>query len=108
MAHSTSSPPNALDHVEDVDASIREMSRVTADNGTILLMVVTRHKPTAAEPHWIDWDIVDRFPGCVPEWTARNGLKWNHDVSATLNKGIPYRRGKGLLRARLHRAPEDR
>ena len=94
---------NSLDHVEDVDATLREMSRVTADDGLILVTVATRHKPTAAEPHWIDWDIVERFPSCVVEWTVRNGVRWDHNLFRSIDDDLPSRGGKGLLRTRLRR-----
>jgi SAM-dependent methyltransferase len=98
---------NSLDHVEDLDATIHEISRVTADGGLVLLTVEVRHKPTAAEPHWLDWDIGDRFPECAVEWSARNGVRWDHDLFRSIDHDVDYRSGRGILRARLRRQPRS-
>jgi ubiquinone/menaquinone biosynthesis C-methylase UbiE len=52
---------NSLDHVDDVDAAIREMIRVLAPGGMILLVVEIHPKPTIAEPHALPWQLVHRF-----------------------------------------------
>lgn len=44
---------NSLDHVEDVDASLREIVRVTKPGGRFLLIVEVNHAPTDCEPHCI-------------------------------------------------------
>jgi SAM-dependent methyltransferase len=41
---------NSLDHVDDLDAAIRELSRVTKTNGTMLLICEVNHAPTSTEP----------------------------------------------------------
>ncbi|MFU8812918.1 MAG: class I SAM-dependent methyltransferase [Balneolaceae bacterium] len=52
---------NSLDHVSDVEHSIREIKRVTAHNGLFLLMVEINHPPTECEPHELSPHIVDAF-----------------------------------------------
>ncbi len=42
---------NSLDHVEDVDQTLREIKRVTRPGGIFLLLVEVNHLPTACEPH---------------------------------------------------------
>ena len=42
---------NALDHVEDVDQTIKEIKRVTRPGGIFLLLVEVNHPPTDCEPH---------------------------------------------------------
>lgn len=42
---------NSLDHVEDVNQTLREIKRVTRPNGIFLLLVEVNHPPTACEPH---------------------------------------------------------
>jgi ubiquinone/menaquinone biosynthesis C-methylase UbiE len=42
---------NSLDHVEDVDETLREIKRVTRPGGIFLLLVEVNHPPTACEPH---------------------------------------------------------
>jgi SAM-dependent methyltransferase len=45
---------NALDHVDDLDATIREVKRVTKRGGFFLLSVEINHPPTSTEPITID------------------------------------------------------
>jgi SAM-dependent methyltransferase len=52
---------NSLDHVDDVDAAMREMVRVLARGGLILVVVEIHPKPTIAEPHALPWDLARRF-----------------------------------------------
>jgi SAM-dependent methyltransferase len=54
---------NSLDHVDDVDQAIREMTRVLAPGGMILLIVEIHPRPTIAEPHALPWDLTKRFGG---------------------------------------------
>ena len=56
---------NSLDHVNDVDAAMREMIRVVAPGGLILLVVEIHPKPTIAEPHALPWSLAQRFEPAV-------------------------------------------
>jgi ubiquinone/menaquinone biosynthesis C-methylase UbiE len=96
---------NSLDHVDDVPGTIAEVSRVAVEGGTLLLTVEVRHRPTATEPHWLDWDIVDQFSDWTVAWTARNGVRRDHNLYRSIDEDQPYRSGHGLLRARLIRNP---
>ena len=49
---------NALDHVEDVRASLQEMTRVLRPGGMLVLVVDIHRRPTVAEPHALPWDLV--------------------------------------------------
>jgi ubiquinone/menaquinone biosynthesis C-methylase UbiE len=42
---------NSLDHVEDIDMTIKEIKRVTRPGGIFLLLVEVNHPPTDCEPH---------------------------------------------------------
>lgn len=42
---------NSLDHVEDVDQTLREIKRVVRPGGLFLLLVEVNHEPTDCEPH---------------------------------------------------------
>jgi SAM-dependent methyltransferase len=99
---------NALDHVDDVDTTIRELTRIAAPGATLLLLVETCHEPTPTEPHYIDWSVVERFGGWAPEWQKRNGIRDDHSLYDTIRDDIPYPGdGPGILRARLRRLADD-
>lgn len=42
---------NSLDHVEDVEKTIKEIKRVISGKGIFLLLVEVNHPPNACEPH---------------------------------------------------------
>jgi hypothetical protein len=52
---------NALDHVDDLDATIREVKRVTKRGGFFLLSVEINHPPTSTEPITIDDDVLRKL-----------------------------------------------
>lgn len=52
---------NSLDHVDDLEASVREIKRVTAPGGHFLLITDVNHEPTVTEPVSYGWDVVDAF-----------------------------------------------
>ncbi|MCW2990427.1 MAG: hypothetical protein JWM73_1021 [Solirubrobacterales bacterium] len=54
---------NSIDHVDDLDASIAEIERVTAPGGLLLLIVDVNHEPTPTEPQRLGWDLLERFSG---------------------------------------------
>lgn len=96
---------NSLDHVGDIPRTIAEVSRVAVDGGTLLLTVEVRRQPTATEPHWLDWDIVDQFSDWTVAWSARNAVRRDHNLYRSVDEDRRYRSGHGLLRARLVRNP---
>ena len=97
---------NCLDHVDDVDATVREIKRVTAANGRVLLIVETGHAPTPTEPHRLDESIVDLFAPEFAVVSARSfGVRADHNLYASLLDEVPYVPGKpGIFCARLERA----
>jgi ubiquinone/menaquinone biosynthesis C-methylase UbiE len=42
---------NSLDHVKDVNRTLKEIKRITRPGGHFLLLVEVNHPPTACEPH---------------------------------------------------------
>jgi ubiquinone/menaquinone biosynthesis C-methylase UbiE len=62
---------NALDHVEDVEQTIREISRVAARAATLLLLTDVNHKPTITEPQTFSWEVIDLFDKWEPEEMKR-------------------------------------
>jgi len=94
---------NSLDHVDDVEAAVAEITRVAAPAATWLLTVEVGHAPTATEPHALHWDVIETFAGWQVDWSARNGLRDDHDIYASIDEALAYVSGPGLLRARLLR-----
>jgi SAM-dependent methyltransferase len=99
---------NSLDHVDDVDATIREIVRVTRPGGAFLVSVEIGHKPTRTEPISLWFDLVDK----LEQWydvqlRAAYELPADHMVNDAYLTGGPFReeRGKhaGVLVLRLHK-----
>lgn len=95
---------NSLDHVDDVAAAVAEITRVAAPGATWLLTVEVGHEPTPTEPHSLAWDVAESFAGWDVAWSARNGLRADHDIYASIDEDLAHSgSGPGLLRARLTR-----
>lgn len=96
---------NSLDHVDDVPATIRELKRVTAPDGCILVIVEIGHAPTPTEPHWLDEKIVDRFGLQFKAQSVRlAGIGKSHNIWASFKHNLPYIAGKpGVLAMKLQR-----
>ena len=94
---------NSLDHVDDVDAAILEMTRVTRSGGTGLLLVEVDHAPTPTEPHSLGWDVLRRFSSWDVIEERRVALDDKHDVHGSWLRAEPWRSGSGVLGARLRR-----
>jgi ubiquinone/menaquinone biosynthesis C-methylase UbiE len=97
---------NALDHVADPDRALRELARVTAPGGIVLLLVEVGHGPTVTEPHTISWDVADALsPAFTPE-LVRRIEKSCPGIYESVLCGRPAERDRdrfGILCARLRR-----
>lgn len=94
---------NSLDHVDDLEATIREIERVTAD--TLLLVTDVNHAPTRAEPQTFSWNIVGKFTG-FQVTDLRRYEKDDRGIYASIERAVPYndedqRPRYGVLLARL-------
>jgi SAM-dependent methyltransferase len=78
---------NSLDHVDDVDAAIAEISLVAAR--TIILIVEVNHKPTLQEPHTLSWDITSAFQGFVSVVLKRLEHQ-DGGIGDSIRAGVPY------------------
>jgi SAM-dependent methyltransferase len=94
---------NALDHVDDVDAAIAEMTRVTRAGGIGLLIVEIGHEPTPTEPQTLEEEILDRFAGWEVVHERRTGIDDAHDVYNSWRRGVPREAAPGIVGARLRR-----
>lgn len=52
---------NSLDHVDDLNLTIKEIKRVLKPGGLFLLITALNHDPTISEPTTFSWDIVKKF-----------------------------------------------
>ena len=99
---------NSLDHVDDLEATIAEIKRVTAVGGLMLLLTDVHGEPTPQEPVCFEWDVVDlfapelalQFMGCFEK--AEGG------IYVSVEQGIFFdhadrRRRYGVLSARFVR-----
>jgi SAM-dependent methyltransferase len=98
---------NSLDHIDNLDTTIAEISRVTASGGLLLVISDVNHDPTFAEPLSFSWDITDRFTDFhVIE--SRHLEKSIDSVYASVKAAVPYdhadpRRRYGIISAKLQR-----
>lgn len=100
---------NALDHVDDLDLVIGEITRVVRAGGALLLVTEVGHEPTPTEPLTFGFDVVDRL---VPAFRVehREDFEMSHAlVHASVLAAVPYDHGdgharSGVLRARLVRS----
>lgn len=95
---------NALDHVDDARAAIRELARVTRPGGTALVTVEVGHEPTVTEPQAFGWELVDEFAGAWRiDLERRFALGDDHNVYRAWAHEEPWQSGAGLLVMRLTR-----
>ena len=87
---------NALDHVDDLAATIAEIGRVLAPEGLFLLLVDIHARPTTLEPSACGWEIVDAFRPALDlveqrhiEYTAF-GSEGYGDIYQSLRRVVPF------------------
>jgi SAM-dependent methyltransferase len=72
---------NCLDHVDDIDATIKEIYRVLKPGGEFFLNVEINHEPTDCEPYALKYqDVVDLFRSFETEFINQmknpDGREW--------------------------------
>lgn len=94
---------NALDHVEDADATIKEVQRVLARGGDLMLICEIDHEPTLTEPQTLGEDILDRFSVCQIVMKQIFAINPEHNVYSSISESRPRAspRDPGILCARL-------
>lgn len=99
---------NSLDHVDDLDAVLSEIGRVTKPGGALLLITEVNHAPTISEPQSFSWGITDRLES---EWELRRERRFERldsGIYQSIDAAQPYRSEDptprpGLLSAMLVR-----
>jgi ubiquinone/menaquinone biosynthesis C-methylase UbiE len=79
---------NALDHVDDLDATIREVKRVTKRGGFFLLSVEINHPPTSTEPITIDDGVLRKLG---PEFEVVSGFRVGTPSDHNLHRAVMTR-----------------
>lgn len=99
---------NSLDHVDVLDSAIKEIIRVLAPGGQVVLMVEIHRKPTIAEPIILSWDVMHKFQPALRVLEEQHyELNPNaRGVAAGVKAKIPFDHGDasardGVLYARL-------
>ena len=103
---------NSLDHVDDLDAAVAEITRVLAPGGSFLLEVEFGHRPTPAEPIEIPADFAESLVPAFALASCERFALSDHQVHRAHAEKVPYRasgrRRPGVLVARLVKEPFDR
>lgn len=94
---------NSLDHVDNLEATLAEVARVTAVGGTWLLAVEAGAAPTTTEPQTISWDFLEGRTGWRADAIQRVALDNDHNVYRAWAHKIEWTEGPGLLIGRLTR-----
>ena len=99
---------NSLDHVDDLDAAIAELTRVTKPGGLLLLLTDVGHEPTPTEPQSYSWDVLDCFNHHWRLLERRDYERPGDNMLDNLLGGSAFDHGDprprpGLLSARLER-----
>ena len=102
---------NSLDHVDDLDASIAEMKRVTAVGGLLLVLTDVHDKPTPQEPICFDWSVIELFAPEFAVQSLRCCEKSGGGAYTSAKQDIPFdhadtRPRYGVLSARLMRVED--
>ena len=79
---------NSLDHVDDLEQSIKEITRVLKPNGFFLFIADIHEEPTVSEPSAFSWNVMDMFHQNF------NILQENHyeghQLYTSIRKGIHF------------------
>jgi len=79
---------NSLDHVDNLDACIQEIKRVTKVGGRFLLISDIHSFPTVAEPSNFGWDIAEKF---APEFEVEFEKHFEgSNMYKSLRENIPF------------------
>jgi SAM-dependent methyltransferase len=94
---------NSLDHVEDVDRAVAEISRVLRPGGDFLLATDVAHRPRLMEPQTFGWDVTRRFASSFEVVDERRYAdRGGFDLA--LRDAVPHDGdGPGVLVTRLRR-----
>jgi len=90
---------NSLDHVADLEQTVREITRVVKPGGLFLLLTDVNHSATPCEPIEFSWDITEKF---ADTFDLLDQKQFEKPAKGGLYKGVteavPYDHSKGQQR----------
>ncbi len=81
---------NSLDHVDNLDQTVREIIRIIAPGGVFLLLTDIHPLPTMCEPIVLSWDVVENFAGRLRLVEIRQYEKLAGGMYRSIQAGIHY------------------
>jgi len=99
---------NSLDHVDNLDRTIKEIIRVIAPLGHFLLIVEVNHPPTSCEPISFSWNITRKFFQDLELLDEKHFESIPGGIYKSVKTGIPYEHSniefhKGVLVAHFRK-----
>lgn len=81
---------NSLDHVDNLDQTIKEIIRIVAPGGNFLLTVEVNHPPTRCEPISFSWDVTRKFFQDLDLLTEKHFESIAGGIYKSVTTAIPY------------------
>ena len=81
---------NSLDHVDDINLTVKEIIRVITPGGLFLLLTDVGHDPTVCEPIVLSWDIVSKFMPSLKLVEEKHYEKSENGMYESIKANIPF------------------
>lgn len=85
---------NSLDHVDDLQATLGEITRVLVPGGSFLLEVEFGHRPTDTEPIEIRGDFVESLQPAFKVVLNQRFAATSERIHSAYVEAVPYKEGK--------------
>lgn len=97
---------NSLDHVDDLNQSISELTRVLKPNGLFLFIADIHDEPTVSEPSAFSWDVMEKFKQNFN--TLQENNYEGHQLYTSIRNGVVFDHNNltkryGVLTAKLEK-----
>jgi SAM-dependent methyltransferase len=100
---------NSLDHVDDLHATLSEITRVLVPGGSFLLEVEFGHRPTDTEPIEIPGNFVESLQSAFQVMSNKRFAAPRERIHSAYVEAVPYREGRryrpGVIVAHLVKVP---
>ena len=94
---------NSLDHIDDLELTLKEIKRVLKPGGLFLLITELNHEPTISEPLTFSWDIVKKFE---PEFKKIEEIHYEKVMGLyeSIRKNLIYNHNNSIKRSGVLKA----